>query len=81
MKVRHDSQGIGPSLHKQEAKAASIAETAKAHEVIAREWCGISAPDGQITKQGLFFPSGEGHFFLYRQALLRKYQRRKCWRC
>ena len=38
------ARGIDPSLHKQAAKAASIAETANAYEVVAREWHAKYAP-------------------------------------
>ena len=38
------ARGIDPSLHKQAAKAASIAETANAYEVVAREWSAKNAP-------------------------------------
>lgn len=38
------ARGIDPSLHKQAAKAASIAETANAYEVVAREWYTKNAP-------------------------------------
>ena len=38
------ARGIDPSLHKQAAKAASIAETANAYEVVAREWYAKNAP-------------------------------------
>lgn len=38
------ARGIDPSLYKQAAKAASIAETANAYEVVAREWHAKYAP-------------------------------------
>lgn len=38
------ARGIDPSFHKQAAKAASIAETANAYEVVAREWYAKNAP-------------------------------------
>ncbi len=38
------ARGIDPSLHKKAAKAAYMAETASAYEIIAREWHAKNAP-------------------------------------